>query len=147
CFQAGRRICISCERDLLNRLCFAGSTFDEEFTGLPLQILFADFHQMRCDLFRFLADLSRGHCCCRARNRRAAAGVCAQAIRSSVGVAFFDCNSRNWNSKLLRYYLSERCLVALSLRFGTQPRRGFTSRMDSDLATIEHLEASYVECM
>src|SRR5262249_12131191 len=146
-FEARRDIGICGKGEFLDRLGLVRGAPDIKLARLPFQILFTDFHQVCCYLFCLVAYLSRRHCGGRSGNRSAAAGIGAQAVRSSVGVAFLYRDSGYWNSQLLRDYLCKRGLMSLSLRFRSKPRRGLAGRMDPDLATIEHLQTRYIVSM
>src|SRR5262249_24272748 len=92
--------------DLLDGLRALGGAFDEEFPGLPLQVLLARFEQMRCDFPGLVANLPGGNGRRRPRSRSTAAGVRAETIWSRVGVAFFDLNISHWDPQLLGEDLS-----------------------------------------
>src|SRR5262249_4815838 len=146
-FEARRHVGICGKSNFLDRLCLVRRALDVEFARLPFQILFAHLHQVSCDLFRFLSYLSSSNGSRCSGNRSATACIGTQAIGRSVGVSFLDSDASHWDSKFLRYYLSKRCLVPLSLRLCSKPCRRFAGRMDPDLAAVEHFQTGYVVCV
>src|SRR5687768_11227683 len=114
-FHSGRMICVSGERDLLNRLDSIGRAFDEELAGFPFEIVFVRFKQIRRDLSRLVFDLAAGHSAGSGGNGCAAARVSSESVGRRVSVTFFDEYSIERKSELLRHYLCIRRLVSLPL--------------------------------
>src|SRR5215472_10642570 len=100
-FDSGWMICVSRERDLLDRLCAIGRPFDEEFARLPFEIVFASFKQISGNLSSLVPDLSRRDGTCGAGHRSAAAGVSSQSVGGSVSIAFLDQDITNREAEFL----------------------------------------------
>jgi hypothetical protein len=142
-----RHVGVCGEGNVLDGLGFAGRAFDEEFAGLPVQILFAALQQMSGNLFGLIADLTRRHGGSRAGDGCAAAGVGSQAIGSGVGVALLHGHIGCRNSQLLSDDLRIGSLMPLSLALGSHAAHGLARGMNANLAAVEHLDAGDVEGM
>ena len=147
CFHALRHVGVGGEGDVLNRLRFARRALHRELSGFPVQILFAAFQKMGCDLSGFVADLARGHRRRRARDGCAAAGVGAKTVGRRIGVAFFYRHVGGRNAQFLGDDLSIGGLVSLSLALRAHAAHGLARRVNTNLGTIEHLDSGDVEGM
>ncbi len=103
-----------------------------EVVRFPDQVFFGRFQQIGGNLLGLGADLARGDRRGGPGCRRAAAGVGAQAIRSGVGVAFFDFNIGGGNADFLGDDLGIGGLVTLALRLGSKAGYGFAGRVNAD---------------
>src|SRR5258705_13632805 len=82
-----------------------------------------------------------------ARHGRGAAGIGAQAVGRSVGVALFHLYVGGGNAQLLGKDLRVGRLVTLPLRLGAESRDGLAGGMNADLAGVEHLQSQDVEVL
>src|SRR5262249_43265779 len=114
---------------------------------LPFQIFLTAFQQMRSDLFRFLSDLTRRHGSRRSRDGRAATGVGSKPVGRSVRIAFLHGHISRGDAQLFRDNLRISSLMALSLALGSHAAHSLASRMNANLATVEHLDTGDIEGM
>ena len=97
------------------------------------------------DFFGLVADLARRHHGCRTGDGSAAAGVGAQAIGSSVGVAFLDGHIGGGDAQFFGDDLGVGGFVSLALAFGSHTAHRLAGGMDANLGAVEHLDAGDIE--
>src|SRR5712692_7208012 len=143
--HALRMVGVRRERALLDGLRHLGRALDEEFPGLPVEILLAHFEKVRRDFLCLVADLARGERAGRARGRRRAARVGAEAVRRGVRVALLHLHVRGGNAQFFGDDLGVGRLVPLPLALGAEARDRLAGRVHAYLGRVEHLDAEDVE--
>ena len=112
---------------------------------LPLQVVDAALQQMRGQVGSLVTDFARRNRGRRARRRRAATGVGAQAVRRGVRIAVLHLDVFHRQTELLGHDLRKRRLVPLTLGLDADADDRRAGRVDANLGTVEHLDAQDVK--
>src|SRR5204863_8431237 len=111
---------------------------------LPLEIVGRGLEHRGGDVLRLLLHLAGRDRGGRARYRRRAAAVGAEAERGAVGVAVHDLDVLGRDAELLGHDLRERGLVALALRLAAHAEYGLAGGVHAQVGAAGHADADDV---
>ena len=147
CLQSLGMIGIGGKGNVLDCLRLFRRTFDVEFANFPLEVIFTDFEQVGGNLSSLIPNLVCRFCSRSSCSRSTPTGVGSQSIRSRIGVTLLDLDMSSRNSQFLSKDLGVGCFVPLALRFGPETGNRLASGMDSQLATVEHLDSQNIKIL
>src|SRR5258708_26303975 len=141
--QVRRTVGIGGKCQFLDGLALVRRPFHKETSRLPFEVLFTDFQQVSGNLLRLVTHFASCQCGCATGHRRAAACICAKAVRSGIPIAMLTIDIIPSHTSFARDILRTDRLVSLALRLHTYAGHRFSGAIPPNLPTIQPFNATY----